>query len=257
MRQREWKCHLPDDDVPVAMYRMPTCYPTVADHKFTGKKPLTVIVVGMPRGGTSLAASILDALGVFMGPQDDLIRGGGFENRVFMESDRDAWVSTTNKLNAKCDIWGFKNPRVIEFIQSLPSNIRNPHLLIVSRDPFAVAQRWLSIGHDSRGLPIRSFSDAYRATCDYALQLVDLFVADRRPRMAVSYERMIHEPLVTIRSISQWLHLRPGFDQFYSAMRRIQRGGYVVPEEYHSHMGTSPHKRKRNPENGTAPRHSD
>ncbi len=103
----------------------------------------TIIVTGVARSGTSFVASVLRAAGLYMG---EFIYDVVNEDAQMLEivRSRDAVLLRTliEQRNRKHGCWGFKIPNLHTYLrQDELSVFRNPHLIVIYRDPVAVAVR--------------------------------------------------------------------------------------------------------------------
>lgn len=194
----------------------------------------TVIVLGMPGGGTSATAAVLDAIGVTMGDPHDLRQGGGFENQAMMDPSRQE--ETVVKYNATHDVWGWKNPKGVAMLAGLPVSTRNPYCVFVFRDPIVGA--W-------------HFMRTQNVSCEEGLDLYHtehqlLYTAMREckyPSLLLSYERLKTNPEFFIRALVDFLDIIPTPDQWVNAIGRVSnRGGYIVmPKEFGPGRGNVPY----------------
>lgn len=113
----------------------------------------TYVVIGAPRGGTSLVSGALRMVGVDMGADIDPDNN---EDRSFIAHDgdialfsdpsrRSAFLEATrehiHENNARTKVWGWKDPLVCHYLEDLLPLLRNPRLILVTRDTVAVAMR--------------------------------------------------------------------------------------------------------------------
>jgi len=134
----------------------------------------TVIILTQPRSGSSLLAGILDRLGVWMGPEEDLLIGkhknkyGSYENQAFLKlnhnilfrakrlmfywnrfSDEDGKVEEAVKYyedqlvklirESERELWGFKEAVIIYTLPYFHHHLRNPYYIYLYRDPESIA----------------------------------------------------------------------------------------------------------------------
>jgi len=169
-------------------------------------KKKTVIVVGMGRGGTSLTAAILDALGVAMDGSVD----GHFERSEF--KDFNGLEERIQYLTKISPLWGAQvMPYDLDRILPL---IMNPVLIVVFRDLVAIAQRRESAGDYNNGSVIDNTI--------FEMKRFHEYVKDRNPMLYLSYERLKHEPEQTIDHICEFLDLP--IDNKQKALDRIGTG---------------------------------
>lgn len=107
------------------------------------KRNGTIIVTGVARSGTSLIAALLKEAGLFMGAflnvvvsEDPQILG------LLRRRDLTALKLLVRDRNAGYSRWGFKIPNLHAYLRYDELRMfRNPHLIIVCRDPVAVGLR--------------------------------------------------------------------------------------------------------------------
>lgn len=164
-------------------------------------RPMTVIVAGAFRGGTSYIAELLNELGVPMGdvwstvtPREDYVSYEDAELAIaldplaenFHKNQGDYLPLLTELIaerNAKYDLWGFKKPSTVFFIDRILSCFRNPHIITIIRDPLASHQSATFHGVTEPGR--MSIPDC-RAHFSAVMDLVD---RPRCPTLATSFER--------------------------------------------------------------------
>ncbi len=191
----------------------------------TDQSQKTVIVTGMSRGGTSAISSVIEALGVYMGPTSSLVKGGAFEWDVFSAAVHpEEIVAVVAETNAKRDVWGCKcagtPERFLEFIGSF----RNPYVILSVRDAVAAAT-FYARAEAIKASQWERLREYHRGFGDF----LDIFaVAATYPRMAISYERAMNQPYQTVIAIIKFLHLSPDCEQVLEAAGRLRaRGGYL------------------------------
>ncbi len=136
---------------------------------------ITVIVLTMPRSGSSLLAGILHRLGVFFGREEDLVLGrhlnkyGCYENQSFqainlnilfeanllldisrrLEIDEDNLKGIVNKYEDRIisfvrenerELWGFKDPGLIYIMPYIWHHFRNPYYIHLERRTYDTAR---------------------------------------------------------------------------------------------------------------------
>ena len=131
--------------------------------------PKTVLVLGAFRGGTSFAAERLATIGVCLGrdygpvtPEPNYVSYEDphlgklideiNENAHIGASNADNWqhfrtlVSQHNSSNP--DVWGFKKPSSVFVLDAILPILRNPHAILILRDPIASWQSSIRHGRD-------------------------------------------------------------------------------------------------------------
>lgn len=112
-----------------------------ADAPLPGQR--TLIVLGAPRGGTSMVAGTFAKLGVFMG---DKLKPVTFEDspllKVIHNKQSDTVRQILEERNAQHDIWGWKQPDTFHFFfDHIVQYVRNPLFFVIVRDVVAIANR--------------------------------------------------------------------------------------------------------------------
>ena len=182
-------------------------------------------MMGLGRGGTSATAAVVDAIGVPVGTSND----GHFETPEFKHDidDPPKWkatraaIASLNKRHAK---WGsqiWNNP---ESAARIAAEVRNPHLLIVFRDPVAITERRLSLpdeAQDPRDLLAQVFTDMRRLLHHLAEVPV--------PTMLVSFERLRIQPAEIVPQIADFMGVSLTVPLLREALARVNlKGGYLV-----------------------------
>lgn len=148
-------------------------------------KHATIIIVGVPRSGTTMVAKTLGALGVYLGAdlnepiQEDLLLAKAIE-----DSPADIAL-VVEAYNSAHDVWAFKRPTAYQALDA--SWFRNPRFIIPFRDPVAIAKREeISMAFD--------FRDQLRRAAEWSGDLADFALLQTAPLMLVSYEKALLQP---------------------------------------------------------------
>lgn len=167
----------------------------------------TVVVLGVARGGTSMMASALSRLGVFMGEVED----GNLEDSSFRSSwirgDDQAVAEMIAARNASHAIWGTKFPGIWETVEKCATMFRNPVYVLVARDAISITARGISTGAVKVENALRNIDrvgQIYSTYCGFLL-------AQKRPTLLVSYEKAIASPRPFVSRLAAFLRLG---DQF-------------------------------------------
>lgn len=148
----------------------------------------TVVILTMPRSGSSLLAGILHRLGVWMGKEEDLNVGrhlnkyGCYENQSFIAlseniffqakrlvdhsrrlNDDDKLVEFVVKSyerkikniiwNNERELWGFKNPTIIYTLPYFHQHLTNPYYIRLNRDSDSIAHSFLKTARPQNWWP--------------------------------------------------------------------------------------------------------
>lgn len=204
----------------------------------TPGKHRTFCVLGVPRGGTSMVSGLLAQLGVPMGvdPGDanqedpEFILHSGMRTTFTdaAESDKkreylDHLEAVVERRNRDNKVWGWKDPIAGYYVADLATRLRNPHYVVVTRDPAAVATREL-VHAKSKDPSLLSLL-LRRALVEYAA--INDFVLDSgRPALFISYERALRHPAELIRTLHGFID--PGAEGDPARLDELVR--YVEPE---------------------------
>lgn len=130
------------------------CYPAITlPRSATRVTERTFVVLGCPRGGTSLLAGALHAAGIYMGD----FSTAQYEDKAFKlspaEVRRDRNIEARllpliQERNQRYRFWGWKLPNSIYYIRQIQHLLVNPVFLFVYRDERAIARS--SAKHDGK-----------------------------------------------------------------------------------------------------------
>jgi len=175
---------------------------------------MSVFVTGHRKGGTSVVAGVLRILGVDMGvglaqvnEDQDIVRSWSCRLRKL---DRDAVVRDASAaLRARAnwvEPWGWKDPLGVLYAAAV--RVPNPHLVIVFRDPAAIAHRAGS-------------TTTVGAILEHYQQCLEIERAWNCPALHVSYERMCRDPRPVVESLRDLCSLAATEEQIDTACRFV------------------------------------
>ena len=182
----------------------------VADTALLGSSAKkTLILFGMPRGGTTMIANIVRSMGVCLG--EDLpvnLEDGDFNWDVLgknnLEWSRERKIAAIRQAidsrNQKFDVWGWKYPRVDVYLNDVFAQLNNPMFVCVFRD--VVASTWRNVVR--RHEPA---ANVVRHALDLQVRQLTLLQKSGAPSLLVSYEKAIDDPLQLAASLNQFLGL--------------------------------------------------
>jgi hypothetical protein len=103
----------------------------------------TLLITGLARSGTSMLAALLQAAGVWLGDHVyEPINEDAEITQILRARDFTRLDALIEQQNTKTPIWGFKMPDLHQYLQHDEMlRFRNPHLIVMFRDPVAVAAR--------------------------------------------------------------------------------------------------------------------
>ena len=206
----------------------------------TPSETMTVAIAGVPRGGTSMVAAVAEALGVDLGPREEL-DSDHYEDRI-MRNPTNHVVEATgiapffvqqatyiSQRNHEKAIWGWKNPVGIKSIISLLPILRNPRVIIVFRDMIASIQGEMRFESSGGVTSPRVFPTILEQTQNWLKDNVDFIFQAECPTMLVSYERALNNPELFVTELAAFLSMIPTAEQTAEALSRINpKGGYLV-----------------------------
>lgn len=207
----------------------------------TPQERICVIVVGIPRSGTSCVAGTLHHLGVRMGPFDTTVDeanpAGYFEHKgmvdfhgqfvgrgvdgwrmgrdrfVFSDEVRLAYrdlVAHSEEAVGPRGLWGFKDLRffhvVAEFAVAVDSRVK---MVEVVRSPEAVRRSMLAYPGFSEQWPgeVEEVMLAWAKMKAHALSVLTVMLD--APRLVVTYESMLTDPSRAVRELAAFVGVEP------------------------------------------------
>lgn len=210
-----------------------------------------LVITGMHRSGTSLAASLLQSSGVFIG--DRLMNEGTgnskghFEDWDFVDLHRDCLTSqATNRegWTTKVDfafsgvyleraqeliaermhhhLWGWKDPRTILFLNSWSQLIPQAKFVFIYRSPWDVVD---SLFRRGDAIFKTAPEIAIKTWFSYNLAILKFCHHTERPWLLFKIEDVINSPQLTINSINQKfeLNLRSPQDLYDDALFKTSK----------------------------------
>lgn len=186
----------------------------------------TVVITGLPRGGTTMAAQCLALMGVPMGvklpPPRHNFEDKAFQALLQMEEpgpiDMPRLRDLIKSRNDAHPVWGFKLPMAINSLPVLDRELRNPRYILVFRDVVAVGSREvMSAGIEAlfamrRGLALQA-------------RMLKFSETSNSPCMLMSYEKALLAPATVVDQITRWCGLTP------TEQQREQACSVVRPDD--------------------------
>lgn len=187
----------------------------------------TVVVLGVERGGTSMVAGIIRALGVDMGKKVGL----NHEDPLFLSEDTAVLANRIRTRNRENSVWGFKVPKSANFLAFYEEHLRRPYYIIIHRNALAIADSWVQRGAGNA-------LDVIEHTIRYHTQILDHCRKTKRPVLMLNYERCVSSEegkLDAVRTIADFLdiELTDELRERAEAMITGDGKGYVnLPEHF-------------------------
>ncbi|HET6306794.1 MAG TPA: hypothetical protein VFG12_06385 [Rhodopila sp.] len=195
--------------------------------------PRTFIVSGIGRGGTTLAVTILRDAGVFVGDHVAEVSVEDLEMLTILQQRDPARLDRLiARRNASGKDWGFKVPHIAAYLQ--PSDLarfRNPHLIVIFRDPVAITVRH-AIAEQVAPVP------ALQATTEAMHGLAGFVTRATCPALLLSYEKALIFPGDFLNALASFCaiplteelrqllmrQIRPNADDYINRARRSFAG---------------------------------
>lgn len=190
----------------------------------------TFIVTGLYRSGTSLVASILRQVGIFMGAEiNDIVHEDMALAKVVEGRDRDGLKVLIDERNAAYGTWGFKLPMLCEFLdQDDMVLFKDPHVIVAFRDPVAMSVRTSLSEYQDPVQALRKVAGEMTAMMAFVDRL-------RCPKLLLSYEKSLVFPGDFVDAITQFCGL-PQSGMLHDKLTRLvepNRASYIVGSRRH------------------------
>lgn len=186
----------------------------------------TYVFIGLERGGTSPVAGVARALGLNLGKSLD----NNNEDPDFVHRPMSHIMKIVEERNTKLNVWGWKFPKASHELPMYLHQLRNPHIVVISRDPVAVAlghKKWNGPEMDK---PIQlSLTEA----AAYDIQNIGFALASSVPALMVSYELFKDNLSDAIDMMADFLQVsRPGDALRQKIVAYLTGTGYKNFDEY-------------------------
>lgn len=158
----------------------------------------TLVAVGVARGGTSLVAGVLDAIGLFLGDEasaPDL--GDRRLGRALGDTDPAAIARVVADYDRRHRRWGLAGAGAVHDLERLHAQLRNPRYLIVFRDLFSIARR------NRASIPGDVIQGMREALADYR-GVIDFVEQHRPPALLVSYDKALRDSTAFVDAVIQF-----------------------------------------------------
>ena len=197
----------------------------------------TFVVFGVPRGGTTMVARIVEQLGVPMG--QDL--PANYEDQAFnfdfmpdeFKADRSkmraSLIDAIHQRNQSHAVWGWKYPRANIYLNQILGHVRRPHLICVLRDPLASSLRPLG-RKNLRAKPGKLMGSPVKLMEQHlAWQNRNLEIIRRAncPSLICSYEKAITSPDEFVKEMANFIGLTSSHEHIAQAVDQIKPGSYI------------------------------
>jgi hypothetical protein len=186
----------------------------------------TYVTFGVERGGTSLVAGVLRALGLYLGD----IPEGNNEDKAFHNKPLGQMKATIARRNQEFDVWGWKYPTASAYLPVLSKSIRNAFFIVVYRDAVATA---LSRAQWDGEFIRRNARMALHETNAFMNANTGFALATRRPVLLVSNEKATQHTSALIDELADFLYVdRPDDDLRKRILAYTEPGRYKKFDDY-------------------------
>ncbi len=188
----------------------------------------TAVVIGVPQGGTSMVAAVVDALGFPISQEQYNFEPAN--TRPYCGDTEAEWVAKVAKINTELDVWGLKDTMIWRFSPQIIHNcLRNPYYLVVARDAIAVMQRRCANYELTQPVQITGVLQAAEAETRDMWKWV--YALPPAPLLFISYERVLRNCAVACVTIANFLDATT-IEEVQNAANRISAvGGYLLKKE--------------------------
>jgi len=145
-----------------------------------------------------MIAGLLRLIGIPMGERIDRATN---EDLDFRDAQRS--IPTLRQLirerNERFNVWGWKDPLCYTYFEDILSELRNPHIIAIFRDPVAVALR------EQIAMRFDFLKQLEAAIQGYSQIAFLLKKYDRLPSMCVSYDKSLRNSSLLVDQLCQFL----------------------------------------------------
>lgn len=164
----------------------------------------TVVMFGVPRGGTTMVAGLVQRLGIPIGEGMDY----NLEDPDFARKPLPQMKQSLQERNEAFRVWGWKFPAAARYLPKIIDTVRNPRFIVVWRDPLTAALRGIDRAHRKNASKEAQFKESLGAIeAMIGLQLLNVEAIRRAgcPVLMISYEKAVRRPEEMIRLIATFV----------------------------------------------------
>lgn len=201
---------------------------------FTKKK--TIIIVGVERGGTSMVAGVVRALGIYGGDR----LGRNHESPAFLSDNKVKLLENIKFMKEQSDVWWIKAPKLSLNLEFILSNVENPIVIFVNRNWTAVANSWLQ---RSNSKPLKTIKHCL----NYYTEIIKIVGEKNIPTISVDYEYSCRNPEKFVKELVSCLKIKFDKDLIDKAVNMINEdgGGYIDIPEFNFTVNTLDNKSQK------------
>jgi hypothetical protein len=162
----------------------------------------TFIISGVGRGGTTVLAKVLREAGMYLGEHvADVVGEDRRMLEVLRSGDSKRLARVISQRNAQHRDWGFKLPNIHNFIRFTDlARFRNPNLILIFRDPLAIAVRGALADYFDPVSTLRDTAAGLTALAEFAYRTTC-------PALLISYEKALMFPGAFIDALTEFCSL--------------------------------------------------
>ncbi len=173
-----------------------------------------------------MVAGAIVGLGVFMGNDllanvEDPLFNPDIDKSLTMDAFNARLPEVIAARNDAYMLWGWKYPRAARYLEGIMPLLRNPHLVLVYRDPVPATLR-------ARPENDRAAFHELRRRLRMELENLKLAQSAGCPALMVSYERAARNPVEFIQQLGDFLQIKPPED-LASLLAFMEPGSYKKP----------------------------
>lgn len=184
----------------------------------------TIVVLGVERGGTSMGAAVIRALGISMGERAGL----NHEDPGFLSENTETLKNHIAKRNKKNSVWGFKVPKASLFLPFYEENLRNPYYVVVYRNVVATIDSWQQ---RKTGTALGTMGHIL----NYYRHIQEHMEHTKRPVIMINYERAIADKEGMVATLAEFIGLNANsalIERGVSMMTGDGQGYVNLPEHF-------------------------
>lgn len=181
-----------------------------------------------------MVANVLHQAGVFIGSQidDAVYEDVEISNAIESGNSPDELQEIISKRDSDHNIWGWKRPGAIKYIDKFEQYLRNPHYIIMFRDSLAISIRnKISVNTDL----LRNL----KATHIEYLDVIDFITSTSKPCLLVSYEKAMQKKDHFLSSLFNFLDIEATQEQIVSSkeVMKADKEKYLYSARLHKYQG--------------------
>ena len=185
----------------------------------------TIVITGTPRGGTTMVAECLRALGLPIGVTGPAtgsrfsLEDPEFQALLGRESPAEIDLPSLRALalrrNLQHRVWGFKVPMALNSLPILEQELRGVQFVLIFRDPIAVSSREVvAVGLEA--------IDAMRRTLIWQERMIDFVESSGAGCLLLSYEKALQFPHIVAGMLASWCGLEASEERLGQAAATIE-----------------------------------